>query len=225
VLLSGERLAIYFAPAEGSLLARLAAEWFAQEDVQAHTVSPRHYGFHATLKPPFALAEGVTAARVRESVAAFAAGAVALRLPALEVSLLGNFIALTLREPSAELTALAGRIVEHFDAFRRPPTEEELEQRRRAKLNERQLELLERWGYPYVMEQWQFHMTLTSNLTSSLTSSLQEAGLREELHGRLREHFGPALAEPVWMEDLSVFWQPDRATAFTHTDRFACSKR
>lgn len=217
MLPNDERYAIYFAPQEGSLLARLAGEWFGAEDVQEYTTSPRHYGFHATLKPPFALAEGIPAARLRESVAAFAAGQPALVLPPLEVSLLGNFIALTLQEPSAELTELAGAIVAHFDSFRRPPTEEELEQRRQAKLNERQLELLERWGYPYVMDQWQFHMTLTS--------SLKDAELRERLNERLREYFAPALAEAVVMEDLSVFWQPNRATAFTQTDRFACSKR
>jgi hypothetical protein len=215
-LLHAERFAIYFAPREGSLLAQLAGEWFGAEDVQAYTVSPRHYGFHATLKPPFALAEGIAASRLRESVAAFASGVPALVLPALEVSLLGNFIALTLREPSAELTELAGTIVAHFDSFRRPPAEEELAQRRQAKLNARQLELLERWGYPYVMDQWQFHMTLTS--------SLKEPEVRERLLGRLREHFAPALAEAVVIEDLSVFWQPNRATDFTQTERFACSK-
>lgn len=209
-----ERFAIYYAPAEDSLLARAARVWFSHAGWLEHTVSPRHYGFHATLKPPFALAEGTSRERLLESVAAFAAGERAFKLPGFAVSLLGNFLALTLAEPSGELNELAGRIVTHFDAFRRPAAEAELAQRRQAQLNVRQLELLERWGYPYVLDQWQFHMTLTS--------SLPEGELREDLVGRLKEHFAPAFVEPLWLEDLCVFWQPERTAAFELVERYPC---
>lgn len=212
-----ERFAIYYAPAEDSLLAQAARAWFSHEGWLEHTVSPRHYGFHATLKPPFVLAEGMSRERLLESVAAFAAGEAALALPRFQVSLLGNFLALTLSEPSQELNELAGRIVMHLDAYRRPAPEAELAQRRQAQLNERQLELLERWGYPYVLDQWQFHMTLSS--------SLPQGELRQDLQERLQEHFAPALGERLWLEDLCVFWQPERTAAFQLLERYPCWRR
>src|SRR5262249_54746601 len=48
-----------------------------------------------------------------------------------------------------------------FDNFRSPVTPEERRRRLGAGLTNRQIENLDRWGYPYVLEDFRFHMTLT----------------------------------------------------------------
>ncbi len=210
------RYALYFAPRDSTPLASLAAAWFNDPETHPHTVSPRHYGFHATLKPPFALAAGRTSADLIAALEAFASRLSPLLLPPLRVSELGHFLALTLSEPCDPLTTLASTLVEAFDPFRRPPSEAELARRRESPLSPRQLELLHRWGYPYVFDQWQFHMTLTS--------SLSDASLRATLFDRLTLHFAPALAAPVRLEDICLFTQPTLETPFTLSHRFPCSK-
>jgi hypothetical protein len=51
-----------------------------------------------------------------------------------------------------------------LDAFRAPPDESELAKRRKAGLSARQEAMLTRWGYPYVMDDFRFHLTLTGRL-------------------------------------------------------------
>lgn len=210
------RYALYFAPHATAPLGAAASGWFQDPENEAFTVSPRHYGFHATLKPPFALADGRTVEELLTALASFAARQNAFRLPPLRVSELGQFLALTLTEPCASLNRLADSLVEAFDSFRRPPSEEELALRRQAPLTVRQRELLDQWGYPYVFDQWQFHMTLTS--------SLSDATARAKLLDKLTTHFASALAAPLDLEDLCLFTQPTRQTPFTLSHRFPCSR-
>jgi hypothetical protein len=73
--MAGARFAVYFAPAPGSDLETFGCGWLGRglrgEDLPQPLVtgvaparlaeitrSPRHYGFHGTLKAPFALADG-----------------------------------------------------------------------------------------------------------------------------------------------------------------------
>ncbi|HTZ38232.1 MAG TPA: DUF1045 domain-containing protein [Stellaceae bacterium] len=85
------RYAVYFVPEPGAPLARFGAAWLGYdiaggkaaarpalagvpaERLEAITAEPRRYGFHATLKPPFSLAEGTSAAALDAAVAALAA--------------------------------------------------------------------------------------------------------------------------------------------------------
>jgi hypothetical protein len=202
------RFAIYFAPQPDSALAQQAAAWFASPEAWAHTVSPRHYGFHATLKPPFALADGHTPDQLRQTLQTFAAQQPSLPLPALQVSALGRFLALTLSTPCPPLDALAARCVLHFEPFRRPaPRPEE-------GLTPRQIELLRLHGYPYVLDQWKFHMTLTSSIANEQT--------RAELFETLTRQF--TALHRVFLTDLCLFTQPDLQTPFTLAERFPCSQ-
>lgn len=209
------RYAIYFSPRHQTPLARLAVTWFNLPEVQSVTESPRHYGFHATLKPPMALPPGCRAEDLRAELREFAGREPRLAVPALQVSLLGNFIALTLAQAHPELDTLAARCVEHFEPFRQPESLAQVASRRRASLTPRQFELLDRWGYPYVLDEWRFHMTLTS--------SLADPTLRAPILKKLESHFAPALEQPVWIEDLCLFAQPDRHSPFALTERFPCS--
>jgi len=211
------RFAIYFSPPAETPLARLAAAWFSDPEVQSVTESPRHYGFHATLKPPMALRPGHRLEDLRAELLDFSARQPRLLIPRLKVSLLGNFIALTLEQPLPELDALAAHCVEHFEPLRRPESIEATAARRRPSMTARQLELLDRWGYPYVLEEWRFHMTLTS--------SLADPALRTALLTKLESHFAPALDQPLPVEDLCLFSQPDRGTPFRVEERFPCSMK
>ncbi|MEW9921566.1 DUF1045 domain-containing protein [Marimonas sp. MJW-29] len=200
------RYAVYFT-ADGMLGARGAA-WLGWDiamgaampqpglsgiDLAAVTEKPRRYGFHGTIKPPFALKD-----ELREDAlqAAFGALCKAVRpvvCEALEVSRLGRFLALTPVGDASDLKALAAKVVRDLDCFRAPPTEAELARRRGARLTPAQEENLTLWGYPHVMDQFRFHMTLSGRMKD--LSEIQETAER---------YFAPVLARPFRMDSLTL---------------------
>jgi putative phosphonate metabolism protein len=178
----GGRYAVYFAPDPGSALARVGAEWLGYDVAAGASVAqprlsgisavrlyeiteePRRYGFHATLKPPFALADGTDAGELDEAVAALATSVPAFVAPKLRLVCFSGFWALMLSESCPAMDRLAAVCVSELDRFRAPPPTAELARRRGAGLTPAQDTLLERWGYPYVMQEFRFHMTLTARL-------------------------------------------------------------
>ncbi len=128
------------------------------------TATPRKYGLHGTLKPPFRLAEGLDAAALTDAIDALAELARPVTLEALRLDQIGGFLALTPAGDTDGLATLAASVVADLDPFRAPPPQAELDRRRAAGLTARQEALLRRWGYPYVMDEFRFHITLTGNL-------------------------------------------------------------
>lgn len=169
------------------------------------TAEARGYGFHATLKPPFFLAEGVSASDLVAATTDFAAHRQPFDLPALGLAAIGGFLALVPGARSGELHALADAGVSTFDRFRRPASQTELARRRQAALSPRQLELLVRWGYPYVFDEYRFHLTLTRRLAA------EERAAMAELLAPLVE---PVLREPVAVVAVWLFEQPATGEAF-----------
>ena len=159
------------------------------------TRTPRKYGFHGTVKPPFHLADGTDADGLHQAAEAFCTKRAPVTIPKLEVRRLGGFIAVVPSEPSAELADLAAAAVEALDPFRAPPTEAELARRRKARLTERQEALLMQWGYPYVMEEFRFHMTLTGRLDPKAADQARAA---------LARHFDPMLPHPWTIGSLCL---------------------
>jgi putative phosphonate metabolism protein len=219
-----ERAAIYFAPRRDSALARFGDGWLGR-DVESGaridpprpaaitparlamlTEAPRHYGFHATLKPPFVLAAGSDMAQLQAAAAEFAADRAGFVLPRLRLEAIGKFLALTPVEPVAELAALAADCVRAFDAFRAPPEPAELARRLSAGLTPRQAELLARWGYPYVLDEFRFHLTLTG--------PIDDAAERDAVRTALAPLVAPLCAEPVPVDAICLFHQPDRDAPF-----------
>lgn len=228
------RHAVYFAPAAGSLLEQRAAAWlgrdllgrtvarpavpgFTADRLEALTAPPRHYGFHATLKPPFALAEGTTVDDLTAAMADFASPRASFSAPRPRVEALGDFLAL--RTDSVALDDLAADCVRAFDFFRGPQSEAEIARRRSAGLSRRQEDMLNRWGYPYVMDQFRFHMTLTGPIA--------DAAERDALAAWLEDWLAPALTGPLAVREIALYSQADRAVPFTLTRRFpfAAGKR
>jgi putative phosphonate metabolism protein len=171
------RYALYLIP-EGALGA-FGEEWLgwdaargvalpapegAPADWQAITAEPRRYGFHATIKPPFRLAEGCTAAALGEAVGALCARLDPVDCAGLRLSAIEGFLALVPEGETAALDTFAARIVAELDGFRRPADAGEIARRRAAGLTEGQEANLARWGYPYVMEEFRAHFTLTGRL-------------------------------------------------------------
>lgn len=176
------RYAIYYIPEPDSKLWRFASrllgrDSFTGDSVKAAkvegieperlmeiTASPRHYGFHATLKPPFYLSKHTDRQMLDEALEAFVAGQKPFKVPALELAELDGFLALRPKKACTELDEMAKACVKNFDGFRAPPSKEETEKRLKADLNKTQKKMLEKWGYPYVMDEFRFHMTLTERL-------------------------------------------------------------
>ncbi len=174
------RYAIYFVPGVDSDLYRFGAsvlgyDCYTGRDITlidgADTPSwsefvrePRVYGFHATLKAPFYLAKGSNEANLERAVLDFAADHPAVLVGELAVRELGSFIALVPKNPRPLLDRLAQACVQEFDRFRSPMTGPERERRLVSGLSARQIENLDQWGYPYVLEDFRFHMTLTGSL-------------------------------------------------------------
>lgn len=207
------RYAIYYAPAPG-VFADAAAAWLGWDaargvaaaqpaapglDLDALTRTPRKYGFHGTLKAPFALADGRDAAALAAALGDFAA----LRPPAesgpLVFRRIGSFLALTPAPPLGTLNRLAGEIVEAFEPFRAPLTPAQTARRRPERLTDRQRELLDLYGYPYVMDEFRFHLTLTGPMT-------REA---EAAESAARNWFAPHLSGPFRVEALSLFGEDE----------------
>lgn len=170
------RFAIYDAPLDDAL-ANFGATWLVwdvrtgsatrQADVPGLddvTMTPRKYGFHGTLKPPFRLAEGRSVDELQTAAADLAGRCAPAQSGGLMLTTLGGFLALT---PTGELTGLervASACVRDLDAFRAPASEAELERRRAAGLSPREEALMLEWGYPYVLGEFRFHLTLSGRL-------------------------------------------------------------
>jgi putative phosphonate metabolism protein len=211
------RYAAYFAPAPGTPFNALGAAWLgrdahtgeclaqpAQDGLEGLTAEPSRYGFHATLKPPFVLREGIGSEALLRAVAAIAASEAAIELK-LKASVLDGFVALVPDGPSPPLAELAARCVRELDGFRRPPSPAELARRRKTPLTPRQEENLERWGYPYVFHDFRFHMTLTERLAP---------GQGEALAAAAEVHFAPVLAQPIAIDGLTLFQEAGAGDPF-----------
>ena len=195
------RYAVYAAPAADSALQRAAEDWYARH--AAITVSARHYGFHATLKPPFRLAGGRTVEELEATVAALAASLSPARCR-LRVGLIGGFLALVPEAGEEAIAAIAARCVADLDGFRAPAPPEELARRRAAGLSTRQEALLRQWGYPYVMEEFRLHFTLTDRLEPE----------RDDIAAAAQAHFADCVRAPFVLDQLCLFAQISETTDF-----------
>lgn len=170
------------------------------------TAEPRTYGFHATLKAPIHLADGVAEADLIAAVDAFAAETRTVVLDGLEVNNIGPFFALTPSGDIARLNAFAASVVVHFDRFRAPLADKDRARRLAAPLSERQIANLDRFGYPYVLEDFRFHMTLTGPI---------HADLRDGIRAHLEERFEAKVGSgPVLVDGLTVYRQDEPGARF-----------
>ncbi len=217
------RYAIYYAPAQGAALDQFGAGMLGYDawtgaalpfpadvvdevpDWREVTEDPRKYGFHATLKAPISLANGETESNLLLACADFAGET--RRIPVITpvVSPISGFIAVIPADRSSELEQLAADCVRAFDSFRAPLTADDRARRNPSRLTPRQVEYLERWGYPYVMEEFRFHMTLTGRLDETR---------RERVLAMLRARFARLGLQKLDIDRLVLFKQNDVKARF-----------
>ncbi|TMV43101.1 DUF1045 domain-containing protein, partial [Thioclava sp. BHET1] len=121
-------------------------------------------------------------------------------LEGLALHRIGGFLALTPRGDTSPLARLAAEVVERLDRFRAPAPEAELARRRGKGLSPRQEALLMRWGYPYVMEEFRFHLTLTGSLPPEMAMATEAA---------LAPLLAPILPEPFEIRELCLFGEAE----------------
>ena len=229
------RYAIYYAPPRASALWRFGTTWLGR-DPEGPSVDPRpslpgippgrvaeiiaepaRYGFHATLKPPFGLRPGRGPSDLLVALDRFGEAERSFDAPALALRTIGRFIALVPASTAPSLHAFASRVVEAFDDFRAPPTEAELARRQPDKLSARQQALLARWGYPYVFDEFRFHLTLTGNLA------------QDEERDRMVEVLSPLVAplcrDPITVTEIALFREPAPGAPFVLERRFPLQRR
>ena len=217
------RYAIYFTPPADDPLTRLAAEWlgrdaftnqiftqpavegFTAEAFTALTDDARRYGFHATMKAPFALADGRTEAELIAALEDFSEGTPAFTLPELVLGQIGRFFALIPGDWSAELQMLADDCVSRFDSFRAPLSESDFARRNPDQLTPERRQNLINWGYPHVFEDFRFHMTLTAQVDPAEQPAMRAA---------IQSFFGDDVAAPRRIGHLALFAEPARGTPF-----------
>ena len=179
--------------------------WWAQESLCELTVDARRYGFHGTLKAPFRLADGHTPAHLQDAADAFAAARAPIVLPALRVARLGGFRALVAHGDESGIRALADDAVRDFDGFRAAPDATDRSRRRPELMPPRQRELYERWGYPYVFDEFRFHLTLTDSIPPAQDGAVDAA---------LAAHFAAA-PQDVVLRSIALFVEPEHGEDFT----------
>lgn len=198
-------------PESGEALPQPALDGIPPGRLAAITTDPRRYGWHATLKPPFTLAAGRTAGGLDAALAHFAARQAAFPMPPLGLASLSGFLAVIPMARSSPLEALAAACVSTFDGFRRPAGKAELARRRRSGLDPVEEENLARWGYPYVMERFRFHMTLTQRLGDSERAPVAAA---------LAPLLAPATALPLAADAVSLYGEPEPGAPFMLLRRY-----
>jgi putative phosphonate metabolism protein len=217
------RYAIYFTPAEHDPLQRIAAAWLGRDpftsttpaapttssllpaEIAFHTAAARRYGFHATLKAPFQLAPGESEAALQRALAAFAGQMPVVVIPRPAIARIDGFFAIVPDAALPALQRLAGDVVVAFDRFRAPLTETEIERRNPDALSPAEFRNLCQWGYPYVFEAFRFHMTLTGRVAAAEVA---------RVHAAIDEVFGAAITDPIAVDALTLFVEPEPGAPF-----------
>jgi putative phosphonate metabolism protein len=208
-----KRYAVYYAPEEGPF-AQSAAAWLGWDpatgravvqpelglDLAAMTADPRKYGFHGTIKPPFRLAQAVSVDDLLAAMAQMAQTLHAVTMPGLQMLNLEGFLALVPQGDQTALGDLAARVVAELDPLRAPLNEAEIARRRPERLTPRQRELLDLYGYPYVMEECRFHLTLSGHLSPEDHAALLPLAT---------QHFAPVLPQPFRVSALCLFGEAE----------------
>lgn len=210
------RYAIYFSTEAVHPLTRAASVWLGRdafgEEVppaigrQELVEDPARYGFHGTLKAPFDLHKGIDDASLFDAFDEFCAETPAFDIPEIVLGQLGPFFALVPGTGAHEgINALADACVRTFEPFRAQLSEADVARRKPDSLSERQRQYLLEWGYPYVFEEFRFHMTLTG--------PVRDAD-RSDVASRLEMHFGAFAGKPLAASHLALFVEPERGAPF-----------
>ena len=220
------RFAVYYAPSRESAWWQAGSAWLARDAESGEpcispqpeglarpladlTEAPRRYGWHGTLVAPFNLAVCETQQNLLDAAREWAGAQSRFALP-VEAATLGDFVALRPADPDGEanMRRLASSALQTLDALRARPSASALARRLAAPLSERQRALLIEWGYPYVFDEFRFHMTLSSSLADAAERATLVAWwqARTAVLGPLTIDHAALFVEPAPGEPF-VLWQ------------------
>jgi hypothetical protein len=197
------RYGVYFTP-EDPAFAAAGASWLGWDIRTGQKVGtpdpalvarPCRYGFHATIKPPFRLADQRRSSDLESALQALSRHLSPVTVPGLQLSWPGSFLAFTALGDAAPLNRLAAAVVRDLDRYRAPASEADLARHRKPHMSDAELRNLARWGYPYVMDRFRFHMTLTGPLPRAA---------REDAAAMAAEHFNSVLPKPMVIGSLTL---------------------
>ncbi|KQT50941.1 hypothetical protein ASG43_06745 [Aureimonas sp. Leaf454] len=211
------RVAIYATPPAGAPLTRTAALWLGRDAFSGEptreadpaidpiVAEPARYGFHATMRAPFRLAEGFDLEDVDARLADFCASRRTVTLPEMELAGLGRFFALVPAARSGALADLEASLLDAFEPMRAPLDAAEIARRKPDTLTERQKANLAAFGYPHVLDDFQFHMTLTGPVPEEE---------RTRVSTLLAERFASFDGAPLSIDSLALFVEPEPGAPF-----------
>jgi len=226
-----ERYAIYFALPTDHPVYRLATLWLGYDvctgrhiedfektvyhrdldDLANFSTNPKKYGFHATLKAPFRLQSGKNIEELETALEAFSKNFSAFKCKPLKIKKIDKFLALMPVKSCKKLNALASECVTTFEDFRAPNTEVERARRHPENLTPNQIELLDKWGYPYVMDEFRFHMTLSNRLKKEDVKVVRKC---------LKQLFRSFLGKSFHVDQICLFHQSSYHEPFKLVKRY-----
>ncbi|MBX4941351.1 DUF1045 domain-containing protein [Rhizobium binae] len=207
------RYAICFTPPASDPLSLVAANWLGRNvfsgdmleppavrglgihEIAFHTAVPRRYGFHGVLKAPFHLSGDMSESQLLRDLMRFAGTLAPFQISRLEIARLGSFYSLMPSAPCEQIEYLASAIVQEFDRYRAPLSEADIERSDPDGLSAAQFANLHRWGNPYVMDEFRFHMPVTGSINAIDMPRIESA---------LRTVFEPVLKEPVMVSNVAL---------------------
>ncbi len=223
------RYAVYFSPDDASQLAAFGQRALGRNAVGdtiattegdfpdtrvANTLraTPAYYGFHATLKAPFSLSKNTDESLLLRDVESLANTFKPLLLSSLYPRVIAGFVALTLEsDVTTAVNQLASHCVERLEAHRATLIEADIARRQVDSLSETQRHYLNTYGYPYVLSEFKFHMTLTDKINKGSDAAYIQW---------LEELFTTMVPGTPSLDRLCVFYQADRNSSFTRLAEF-----
>jgi 2'-5' RNA ligase len=222
-----ERYAVYFSPSANSALEKFGQSVLCRTASSPRTTpasssfsdqirwlelteKPAHYGFHATLKAPFELEDRQSPEDLLSAVADFAKAQSPLELTSLYPRSLDGFMALTLEYEIDALSQFAHSCVKCFEPFRKTLSDADIVRRKQQNLSSRQETLLLEYGYPYVADEFRFHLTLSGRLKES--DADYETWVISEYERLVHQ-------VPI-LDQIAIFTQADRQTPFVEVAKF-----
>ena len=216
------RYAIFWLPPADSALAQFGRDWFGvcpergevgkpssfglPDALAAEAIArPYRYTLHGTIMAPFRLADGVAAAMIAEELRSFCARRATRRTGPLRLARLTRHLALIPEGGTAGLDWLAADCVTHFNRFRAATTEDDLARFPPDQHPPSQRQQVREFGYPYVLSDFIFHITLAGPLAPEQLDQVEAA---------LAQQVAPMTAEPFEIGSLCLLGETDQATPF-----------
>ncbi len=218
------RFALYYSPNQDSRFHVSGATWLGRDAFTGSslmqpgnglladkTQTPARYGFHATLKAPFQLHQYSSYDELEDTAGILAETLGGVTINKLVLREIDGFLALVPDIQEDALSHLANVCVTALDPLRKPADQAEKERRKSQGLTPRQIEHLETWGYPYVFEEFRFHITLTERLT---------AEAMPDVRALAADHFAEFIGRPLDISCVTIFEETAPSSPFIIKKQF-----